>query len=120
MKNSEKPFRIVETAGWQLHHQGHTWSPPTDTFETETFYVVRVEIAGMLHQNFTIQIEDNLLVISGIRQDNKERRAYHQMEVRFGEFTTFTPIPGPVDLDESRAEYNDGFLTVFLPKLIPG
>ena len=120
MKNTEKSFRIVETTGWQLHKQIHTWSPPTDTFETETCYVVRVEIAGMLHQNFSIQIEDNMLVISGVRHDTKERRAFHQMELRFGEFSTFTPIPGPVNLDESSAEYNDGLLTVYLPKIIPG
>ena len=38
------------------------------------------------------------------------------MEIRFGRFSTSVGLPGPVDVDASRAEYEDGFLTVTLPK----
>jgi HSP20 family protein len=40
------------------------------------------------------------------------------MEIRFGKFTTAVGLPGPVDVDQARAEYKDGFLTVTLPKVI--
>lgn len=112
----EKTFTIVEAIGWKVRMQSHIWSPPTDIYEKESDYVVRVEVAGMHQQDFSIQLEDNYLIISGTRHDKSERRAYHQMEVRFGEFSTVVAIPGPVRSDQASAEYNDGFLIVHLPK----
>lgn len=112
----EKRRLLVEAIGWQMRVQSHIWSPPTDVFETESAFVVRVEVAGMRQQDFSVQIENNFLAISGVRPDTPERRAYHQMEVRFGEFRSVVAIPGPVDVDSSSAEYDDGFLTVNLPK----
>jgi HSP20 family protein len=119
-KNSdqpEKPYMIVETVGWQVRMQSHIWSPPTDIFEIEKYYIVRVEIAGMHHQDFSIQLEENYLIIRGTRHDNPEKRAYHQMEVRYGEFSTVVTIPTPVQAEKATAEYNDGFLIVTLPKV---
>lgn len=119
-KSSQKPElpagrrMLVDVIGWQVHSQSHIWSPPTDVFETENAYVVRVEVAGMRQQDFSVQVENNFLKISGSRADKSERRAYHQMELRYGEFSTIVAIPGPVDVDNSSAEYEDGFLTVTL------
>jgi HSP20 family protein len=96
--------------------QSHAWSPPTDLFEIEKDYVVRVEVAGMHQQDLSIQLEDNYLIISGTRHEKPTRHAYHQMEIRFGEFSTIVAIPGPVSAEKASAEYNDGFLIVNLPK----
>jgi HSP20 family protein len=115
----EKQRMIIEAMGWQVRMQSHVWSPPTDLYEIETGYVVRVEIAGMRLQDFSVQLDDNYLVISGSRPDKPERRAYHQMEVRFGEFSTVVAIPGPIDSELASAEYDDGFLVVSLPKAKP-
>jgi HSP20 family protein len=115
----EKRRMIVEAIGWQMRMQTHVWSPPTDLFETDQAYVVRVEVAGMRQQDFKVLIENNFLTISGTRPDTPERRAYHQMEVRFGDFSTVAAIPGPVDSEKSTAEYEDGFLVVTLPKAVP-
>jgi HSP20 family protein len=114
----EKRRMLVEAIDWQMRVQAHVWSPPTDVFETENAYIVRVEVAGMRQQDFSVQIENNLLAISGMRSEKPERRAYHQMEIRFGEFSSVVAIPGPVDVDSSSAEYEDGFLTVTLPKAL--
>jgi HSP20 family protein len=114
----EKRRMLVEAIDWQMRVQSHVWSPPTDVFETENAYIVRVEVAGMRQQDFSVQIENNLLAISGTRSEKPERRAYHQMEVRFGEFSSVVAIPGPVDVDSSSAEYEDGFLVVTLPKAL--
>jgi HSP20 family protein len=80
---------------------------------------VRVEIAGMREDEFEITVENNILMISGSRPDLPERRAYQQMEIRFGKFETAVGLPGPVDLDLSRADYAEGFLKVTLPKANP-
>lgn len=105
-------------------HQGkfsnrHLWRPPTDVYECEKSFVVRVEIAGMNEADFSITIYQNLLTIHGSREETAERIAYHQMEVRFGEFLTAVELPGAVDVEAAHAEYKNGFLQVVLPKIIP-
>lgn len=94
----------------------HYLESPTDGYETEEAYVVRVEIAGMREEDFDVAVENHTLHISGNRPDQLERRAYHQMEIRFGKFATAVSLPGPVNVEQSHAEYQDGFLTVVLPK----
>lgn len=116
---SELPHKrraIIEAVQWQVRVNPHVWSPPTDVYETETAYVVRMEIAGMRQQDFSVTVEHNFLTISGVRPDIPERRAYQQMELRFGEFRTVVTLPGPIDAAISGAEYEDGFLVVVLPK----
>lgn len=107
---------ILHAVSWQV--RSNVWSPPTDVYETETTYNVRVEIAGMRDDDFEVSIENNILFISGLRPDLSERRAYHQMEIRFGKFDIAIGIPGPVNIDVASAEYKDGFLTIILPKAI--
>ena len=108
---------ILHAVSWQV--RSNVWSPPTDEYETENAYVVRVEIAGMNEDDFEVSIENNTLLIAGVRPDSPERRAYHQMEIRFGKFATALGLLGPVDIDHAIAEYKDGFLTVTLPKATP-
>lgn len=110
---------VLHAVGWQVQVRAGVWSPPTDAYETESAYVVRVEVAGMREEDFEITFENNFLMISGNRPDIPERRAYQQMEIRFGKFETVAGMPGPVDLDASRADYKEGFLIVTLPKAKP-
>ena len=115
----ERRRMILHSVDWQVQVRPHVWSPPTDMYETETDYVVRVEIAGMCAADFSVSIADNYLVISGARPDTPKRRAYRQMEIRFGEFSAALELPAPVDVDRASAEYADGFLFVTLPKARP-
>jgi HSP20 family protein len=115
----ESRREVLHAVGWQVHVRAGTWSPPTDVYETEKNYVVRVEIAGMRENDFEITVEDKFLTIRGNRPDVPERRAYQQMEIRFGKFETAVGLPGPIDLETSHADYLEGFLTVILPKAKP-
>ena len=110
---------VLHAVGWQVQVRAGVWSPPTDVYETDKEYVVRVEVAGMQEDGFDISVEDKFLTISGSRPDIPERRAYQQMEIRFGKFETVVGIPGPINLEASRADYKEGFLTVTLPKARP-
>ena len=110
----ENRWEILHAVSW--HVRSTIWSPPTDEYETDEAYIIRVEIAGMREDDFEVAIENHILLISGTRPDFLERRAYHQMEIRFGKFATSISLPGPVNVEQSRAEYKDGFLTVVLPK----
>lgn len=97
----------------------HAWRPPTDVYETETAIIVRVEIAGMREPDFTLSLVERSLLIKGIRQDVNERRAYYQMEIPFGEFSTEVELPYPIVVEETEAVYRDGFLRIVLPKARP-
>ncbi|HWS24054.1 MAG TPA: Hsp20/alpha crystallin family protein [Anaerolineales bacterium] len=112
----DESYASMATISWGVRSQAHIWSPPTDLFENENHYVVRVEIAGMHKNAFEINIEDNFLIIKGKRTEPTGKKAFHQMEVRFGEFSSIVEIPGSVDESKAEAEYHDGFLTVILPK----
>jgi HSP20 family protein len=110
-----RPFS-VGPKGWQGGTRGHIWRPPTDVYETQDALIVRVEIAGMHEEDFSISLSGRHLVIRGIRPDVSERRAYHQMEIFFGEFVSEVELQLPVILDQIQAEYQRGFLRVVLPK----
>ena len=111
------PHPVRQSIGWQRQVSSKIWSPPTDMYERDDAYVVRMEIAGMKEADFTVSVEGSFLVISGSRPDVQERCAYHQMEIRCGKFTSAISLPDPVDLDSASAEYEDGFFVVVLPKI---
>jgi HSP20 family protein len=108
---------VFHAVSW--HVRSNVWSPPTDVYETKEAYVVRVEVAGMREDDFEVLLENNTLLVSGVRPDFTEQRAYQQMEIRFGKFSTALNLPGPVNIEQARAEYKDGFLTIVLPKATP-
>jgi HSP20 family protein len=106
---------IVQAISWQV--RANVWCPPTDVYETEEGFVVKVEVAGMREEDFEVAIEKNVLLIRGTRPDSTERRAYYQMEIRSGKFEIALEIPAPTKVEMAVAEYKDGFLIVNLPKV---
>jgi HSP20 family protein len=84
-------------------------------YETDEAIIVRVEVAGMREADFTISLTERILTIRGIRQDTPERRAYHQLEIPFGEFSSEVELPYAVVSDKVDAVYRDGFLRITLP-----
>src|SRR5215216_2523186 len=113
---SETRREVLYAVSW---HVRSTWSPPTDVYETEKSCVIKLEIAGMKDEDFEVAFENNILMISGNRPDLNERRAYHQMEIRFGKFEIAVEIPVKVNMENATAEYKDGFLVIVLPRSDP-
>ncbi|MCI0520765.1 MAG: Hsp20/alpha crystallin family protein [Chloroflexi bacterium] len=97
----------------------HVWAPPTDVYETEDHLVVRIEIAGMEEDDFTIVVNGRSLLVRGVRLEAPERRAYHQMEIRFGEFISEVELPYNVVAEAAQAAYTHGILNIWLPKISP-
>jgi HSP20 family protein len=112
---AETRREVIHTISW--HSRSSIWSPPTDVYETAENYVIKVEVAGMRDEDFEVAFENQILMISGYRSDLNERRAYHQMEIRFGRFEIALEIPMHVDMERATAEYKDGFLIIMLPKM---
>ena len=116
---TEHSFSGIHAISWQVGIHSYAWSPPTDVYETDVSFVIRLEVAGMRQSDFSIDRENNFLVISGVRSESPERRTYHQMEIRFGEFSTAIEIPAGADVSKTQADYEDGFLNIVLPKIKP-
>jgi len=110
---------LIETSRWRILSRPHAWRPPTDVYETDDAIIIRVEVAGMREADFTISLVGRNLTIRGIRQDTSERRAYHQMEIPFGEFSTEFELPHTIISDKVEAIYRDGFLRITLPVTQP-
>ena len=101
---------------WGRMRSRRAWRPPTDVYETSSHVVVRVEVAGVREEDFHLSLSENRLVIEGWRRDPGEKLAYQRMEVNYGEFRTEVHVPWSLREDEIEAMYEDGFLSVRLPK----
>lgn len=114
--NEESPAYLTGIINWQLASGLNTWNPPFDLLETESDYIIRVEIAGMQERDFDVSFDNHTVLIRGKRQDEMEFCTYHQMEIPFGEFSFKVEIPGKVLIDQIHGEYGNGFLKISLPK----
>lgn len=95
------------------------WSPPVEISETETEFMVKAEIPGMLKKDLNINYEKGILTISGEKFEEKkegDNRRYHLIETSFGSFERSFSFPEFVEADKISAEFKDGILMIHLPK----
>jgi HSP20 family protein len=110
---------FLHATNLEIRTRSHAWQPPTDLYETDDGYTIRLEIAGMNVEDFFIQYDQNLLVISGRRPMTNQKCAYHRMEIPTGEFISSVELPAQVDINAAAAEYENGFLTIQIPRKLP-
>jgi len=111
--------QAIHYYAFRLRQQGRAWRPPTDVFETDLEFTVVVELSGMRGVEISVTLDEQLLRIRGTRPESTGARAYHQMEINYGDFALEVRLPVPVDRDRIDASYTDGFLKVLLPKVQP-
>jgi HSP20 family protein len=94
------------------------WAPALDVHEDVEKVTVQVELAGMKKEDFDISLQDDVLTISGERKAESEKREGESFrsERVFGSFSRTVTLPAPVQTDAVKAAYQDGILTVTLPK----
>lgn len=111
---------VMLTMRWLTERQHKTWHPSTDVYETDESVIIKVEVAGMQEQDFTISLSNRNLIVTGVRRDPVEcKLAYQQLEIPYGPFRAQVFLPYAVEQDEIAASYKDGFLIVVLPKAKP-
>lgn len=91
---------------------------PRGTFsETDTAYLLRVEVPGLAPEALEVRVEDGVLFLSGERADDRpegfEPRRTERVRYRFAHSM---PLPDTVDAERIDANLKDGLLTVTLPK----
>jgi HSP20 family protein len=94
------------------------WEPVLDLSETEKEFVVRLEAPGMTRDDFDVALDGNLLTLSGKRQLHKEEKGENYLweERQEGRFLRTMRLPSPVQEAKIDAAYENGVLTVRLPK----
>jgi HSP20 family protein len=93
-------------------------NPSLDLAETASNVEVRMDIPGMEAKDIDIQVNGNLLTISGERKEEHEEqgKTFHRVERRVGSFSRSVTLPCSVRDDAVDAQYKNGILTVKLPK----
>ena len=94
------------------------WTPSVDVSETEAGFEVRAELPGVAKDDLHVSVKDNLLTLSGEKRQEKvdDTQNYRRVERRYGSFQRRFALPREVETDEIKAEFNDGVLTLFIPK----
>ena len=108
---------VSTSVRWSQVSQYQIWSPPTDVYETDRHVVVKIDIAGLSPEDFSISLAHRVLTVRGVRQDPVPKLAYQRLEINYGQFQTEVRLPWPVnDRANIEATYEQGFLTILLPK----
>ncbi len=117
--------RFLNPQAWPLATPRTTaeglWEPALDFSENPKEYVVRMEIPGVARDDLDVNLDGNLLTIGGKRELRKEEKGEDFLwEERIeGRFARTLRLPGVVQEAKIEALYNDGILTVRLPKTEP-
>jgi HSP20 family protein len=102
--------------GWSL--------PPIDMYQTDEEIVVKASIPGFNANDVQISVTGEILTLRGeMKQENEKtssskgkEKAWHIREQRWGSFERSVALPTEVVADKARAEFENGILTVTLPK----
>jgi HSP20 family protein len=110
-----KPFAPRAWAEWP---PAQTIYAPVDLEETETEYLVKMDVPGAAENEFKITCQGEMLTIAGERKKEKEETKGNVFyrERQYGMFRRNVPLPAAVKQEGVRARYKDGVLEVHLPK----
>ncbi len=97
------------------------WSIPLDIVQEEDKYVVRASLPGIDPENIEVSIDHGVLTIKGRTEaeaeDQREDASYMVRERRSGSFIRSLRLPETVDADQAKPNYDNGVLTITLPKV---
>jgi HSP20 family protein len=111
--------RLFELPFGEVPLSLEAWSPMVDVFENKDHVTVKAEIPGMRKEDIDVSVEGNTLSICGERREEKEEgkgTANYRSERYFGKFYRSVPLPSAVDSGKVTAKYQDGVLSITLPK----
>ena len=96
----------------------YVWRPLTDVYETDTEFVIRMDVAGMDPKDFEVSVHGRILTIRGVRHDpvRAGHKHYHKMEINLGAFERNIEVPPHLGVSAVRAQYENGFLVVKMAK----
>ena len=105
--------------GWAGEERDHAWYPPMDLMEEKDRLVVRLDLPGVDPKAIEINLQGDLLTISGERKDETESRdgKILKREQAYGSFQRTLQLPFRVQGDKVKASYDKGVMKITLPKV---
>ena len=111
--------RLAFRPNWSPRTWSDTdWIPALDVEETDANIVVRTELPGLKREDIKVSGSKDSLCISGERRfgEEEKKKNYRRVERAYGKFQRCLSLPNEVDWDKCEAVYQDGVLTLTLPK----
>jgi HSP20 family protein len=95
-----------------------TWIPPVDIFETKDRLVLKAELPGFREDQIHLRFDEGVLTLEGERKFEKETgdESYHRVERSYGRFQRSFTLPRIVDNERISASFENGILTVEMPR----
>jgi HSP20 family protein len=113
---------LSETLGgldWQYRDSAAaSWVPAVDIFEEADKIRITAELPGVKPEDIEISLEGNVLTVRGTKQQDAEERTerMHRYERIYGVFERSFTLPSSVEPKDIKANYDNGVLTITLPK----
>jgi HSP20 family protein len=99
------------------------WVPEIEVLRKNGEFIVRADLPGMKKENLEIEINENVLTLTGERKEKKEEKGegYIRSERSYGTFYRQVPLPKGAKLDTAKAEFKEGVLEITMqaPKQEP-
>ena len=93
------------------------WTPAIDVERDNGNLVVRADVPGIKPEEVKIEIEDDILTVSGSHEERKEKKDKHflRRERRYGSFSRSMALPPGVEAKKIKAKTHDGVVEVTIP-----
>ena len=94
------------------------WMPTADISETDNAFEIRAELPGVAKDDLSVSVKDNFLTLSGEKrlENSEDKQNFRRVERRYGSFQRRFTLPPDVAVDDIKADYTDGVLTLSIPK----
>ncbi|PWU10409.1 MAG: hypothetical protein C5B51_04210 [Terriglobia bacterium] len=114
-------LRLFEDAFSRLVNEpasNRPWSPAVDVYESENELVLKADLPDVKLADIDVRVENQTLTITGERkfENREESKAFHRLERSYGKFMRSFAVPNTFDTDGISAGYQNGVLSVTLPK----
>ena len=102
----------------ELGLQAGEFAPAIDVSENEEEILVKAELPGIEERDIELSVTKDSLTLNGEKKQESEEKGkgYQRLERRYGSFHRIIPLTCEVDREKVEAEYENGVLTVKLPK----
>jgi HSP20 family protein len=93
-------------------------APAVDLAEKEGGFEITAELPGLDQKDIEVKVTDGVITIAGEKAEERrdEKKDYHLSERRYGSFQRSFRLPDGVDAERIEAAFNNGLLTIMLPK----
>lgn len=101
-----------------IHENAFARSPATDIIEQDRQYIVKIEMPGIGPEDVDLSVSGNAIVLKSEKQNKNEFKNddYLRREMSYGSFSRVISLPLDADTDKADAAYENGILTVTVPK----